>query len=86
MDHQMVAKITSDGLYRVTYGETPGLTLEEIKERQPWKLETVLPGHPKPHEYKLISMAPYKMHQRCAPAFRVGRVLLAADAAHLCNP
>lgn len=26
------------------------------------------------------------MHQRCAPSFRVGRVLLVADAAHLCNP
>ena len=26
------------------------------------------------------------MHQRCAPRLRVGRVLLAADAAHLCNP
>ena len=26
------------------------------------------------------------MHQRCAEKFRVGRVCLAADAAHLCNP
>lgn len=28
----------------------------------------------------------YKIHNRCADAFRVGRVLLAADAAHVCNP
>jgi 2-polyprenyl-6-methoxyphenol hydroxylase-like FAD-dependent oxidoreductase len=82
----MAAKITPDGLYRVTYGEKAGLTWEEIQERQPWKYETILPGHPKPGEYKLVSMAPYKMHQRCAPSFRVGRVLLAADAAHVCNP
>ncbi|KAH6657258.1 FAD binding domain-containing protein [Truncatella angustata] len=82
----MIAKITADGLYRVTYGELPGLSWEEIKKRQPWKYETILPGHPKPEEYNLVSMAPYKMHQRCAPSFRVGRVLLAADAAHLCNP
>lgn len=82
----MIAKITSDGLYRVTYGELPGLTWEEIKQRQPEIFEKILPGHPKPHEYKLLSMAPYKMHQRCAPSYRVGRVLLAADAAHLCNP
>ncbi|ETS74749.1 hypothetical protein PFICI_13233 [Pestalotiopsis fici W106-1] len=82
----MIAKITTDGLYRVTYGELPGLSWEEIKERQPEIFEKILPGHPKSNEYKLVSMAPYKMHQRCAPSFRVGRILLAADAAHLCNP
>ncbi|OAA65548.1 Monooxygenase, FAD-binding protein [Niveomyces insectorum RCEF 264] len=82
----MAAKITKDGLYRVTYGETPGLDLDEYRARQAWKFETMLPGHPKPGEYNTINFAPYKMHQRCAPKFRVGRVLLAADAAHLCNP
>lgn len=82
----MAAKITADGLYRVTYGETPGLTREQYLERQPWKFETMLPGHPKPDAYRIVNFAPYKMHQRCAPAFRVGRVLLVADAAHLCNP
>ncbi|KAL0954831.1 hypothetical protein HGRIS_003775 [Hohenbuehelia grisea] len=82
----MAAKITNDGLYRVTYGESPGLTLEELRARQEMKFELMLPGHPKPSEYKVVNFAPYKMHQRCAPAFRVGRFLLAADAAHLCNP
>ncbi|KAL2023296.1 hypothetical protein VTK56DRAFT_3034 [Thermocarpiscus australiensis] len=82
----MAARITSDGLYRITYGETPGLSREEYLARQPAKFETILPGHPKPDEYKIINFSPYKMHQRCAPKFRVGRVLLAADAAHLCNP
>ncbi|KAL2179634.1 uncharacterized protein P884DRAFT_275946 [Thermothelomyces heterothallicus CBS 202.75] len=82
----MAARITRDGLYRITYGETPGLSREEYRERLPWKFETILPGHPKPDEYKVINFSPYKMHQRCAPKFRVGRVLLAADAAHLCNP
>ncbi|KAH9894710.1 FAD binding domain-containing protein [Xylariomycetidae sp. FL2044] len=82
----MAAKITPDGMYRVTYGESPGLSWEEMKERQPWKYEIMLPGHPKPGDYKIVSMSPYRMHQRCAPAFRVGRILLAADAAHLCNP
>ncbi|KAK4233063.1 hypothetical protein C8A03DRAFT_48270 [Achaetomium macrosporum] len=82
----MAARITRDGLYRITYGETPGLTRDEYLARQPWKFETILPGHPKPDEYKMVNFSPYKMHQRCAPKFRVGRVLLAADAAHLCNP
>lgn len=82
----MAAKITKDGLYRITYGETPGLSVEEYRERQPWKFEKILPGNPKPGDYNMVAWAPYKMHQRCAPKFRVGRVLLAADAAHLCNP
>ncbi|KAI0203686.1 FAD binding domain-containing protein [Astrocystis sublimbata] len=82
----MAARISNDGLYRVTYGESPGLTWDEMRERQPWKYETMLPGHPKPEDYKMIMVSPYKMHQRCAPSFRVGRILLCADAAHLCNP
>ena len=82
----MAAKLTEDKLYRVTYGDIPGLTTEQYKERQPWKFETMLPGHPKPDEYKIVNIAPYKMHQRCASSFRQGRVLLVADAAHLCNP
>ena len=93
----MAAKITKDGLWRVSYGELPGLTPEEVRfpafilrvqlvARQPMKFERMLPGHPKPDQYKLMNCSPYKMHQRCAEKFRVGRFLLAADAAHLCNP
>ena len=50
------------------------------------KYEAMLPGHPKPGDYKLTNISPYKIHQRCAEKFRVGRFLLVADAAHLCNP
>jgi len=50
------------------------------------KYEKMLPGNPKPEDYKLTNISPYKIHQRCAEKFRVGRFLLAADAAHLCNP
>ncbi|KAI0839267.1 FAD binding domain-containing protein [Hypoxylon sp. FL0890] len=82
----MAARLTEDGLYRVTYGEAPGLTWDQMQARQPLKYELMLPGHPRPGQYKLVNMSPYKMHQRCAPKFRVGRILLAADAAHLCNP
>ncbi|KAK0713577.1 FAD binding domain-containing protein [Lasiosphaeria miniovina] len=82
----MAARITKDNLFRITYGETPGLTREEYLERQPGKFEAMLPGHPKAGEYTIVNFSPYKMHQRCAPRFRVGRALLAADAAHLCNP
>ncbi|KAF2713763.1 FAD/NAD(P)-binding domain-containing protein [Pleomassaria siparia CBS 279.74] len=86
VDWYMAAKITTDGLWRVTYGDDAGLSREELIERQPARYEKILPGNPKPGEYKLISMSPYKLQQRCAPSFRVGKILLVADAAHLCNP
>ncbi|KAF4548425.1 FAD-binding domain-containing protein 38 [Elsinoe fawcettii] len=82
----MVAKITTDGMYRITYGELPGLTYDQLKERQPWKFKTFLPGNPDPDQYKIVGFSPYRVHQRCAESFRKGRFLIAADAAHLCNP
>lgn len=73
-------------MWRITYGDTPGLSREELIARQPAKFEAFLPGHPKPGEYKVVNISPYKIHQRIAPRMRVGRFLLAADAGHLCNP
>jgi 2-polyprenyl-6-methoxyphenol hydroxylase-like FAD-dependent oxidoreductase len=34
----------------------------------------------------LVSISPYKIHQRRANRFREGRFLLAGDSAHICNP
>jgi 2-polyprenyl-6-methoxyphenol hydroxylase-like FAD-dependent oxidoreductase len=85
-DYYMAAKITTDGLWRVSYGEDTNLTAEEVIAHQPAKYERMLPGNPKLGDYKLLNVGPYKIHQRCAEHLRVGRVLLAADAAHLCNP
>ncbi|KAF2870017.1 hypothetical protein BDV95DRAFT_608040 [Massariosphaeria phaeospora] len=85
-DWYMAARITTDGLWRVTYGDDDNLSREELIKRQPLRYEQILPGNPKPSDYKLVSMSPYKLQQRCAPSFRVGKVLLVADAAHLCNP
>lgn len=82
----MAAHIQKDGLWRVSYGDLPGLTLEEYRKRQPAKYEAMLPGHPKPDQYELTNFSPYKVHQRLAPKMRVGRFLLAGDSAHLCNP
>ena len=52
----------------------------------PNRYATLLPGNPKPEDFTLVDFSFYNQHQRCAEKFRVGRVLLAADAAHLCNP
>jgi 2-polyprenyl-6-methoxyphenol hydroxylase-like FAD-dependent oxidoreductase len=82
----MAAKITNDGLWRVTYGEIGGLSPEEYRERLPAKFKKMLPGHPEPREYQVVNFSPYKIHQRLAKSLRSGRFLLAADAAHLCNP
>ncbi|PVH73225.1 FAD/NAD(P)-binding domain-containing protein [Cadophora sp. DSE1049] len=82
----MASRITNDGLWRVTYGEKPGKTREQLFEELPAKFEAILPGHPKPEQYKVANFSPYKVHQRLAEKMRVGRFLLAADAAHLCNP
>jgi 3-(3-hydroxy-phenyl)propionate hydroxylase len=36
--------------------------------------------------YELVWVTAYRFHQRLAPRFRIGRVLLAGDAAHLMSP
>jgi len=82
----MAAKISKEGLWRISYGEKAGLTDDQLRERQPWKFKEMLPGHPDPDNYKIINFSPYKIHQRLAKSLRAGRFLLAADAAHLCNP
>ncbi|KAK3699018.1 hypothetical protein LTR37_016622 [Vermiconidia calcicola] len=81
----LIGRINKDNLWRVSYGEKPGLTYEELKERLPWKFSEMFPGE-KPPDYKLDQMSPYRLNQRCASTFRKGRVVLAGDAAHLCNP
>jgi len=73
-------------IWRISYGELPGLSNEELMERQPMKFEQMLPGNPKPDQYRILNKSPYRVHQRCVEDMRVGRVMLAADAAHLCNP
>lgn len=73
-------------MWRISYGELPGLSDEELLARQPMKFESFLPGNPKPGEYRVVNISPYKVHQRCVQTMAKGRVALAADAAHLCNP
>ncbi|MCJ1424708.1 hypothetical protein MMC29_002596, partial [Sticta canariensis] len=85
-ESHIIARLTKDGLWRVAYREDKKVTLQEVLDRQPARYERILPGHPKPEDYTLTNISPYKVHQRCAERFRVGRICLAGDAAHLCNP
>ncbi|KAF2258414.1 putative monooxygenase [Lojkania enalia] len=81
----VVAKLNTSGLWRVSYGEQTGLSDEDLRSRLPMKYEAIFPG-PRPLKYDLKMFSPYRLHQKCASSFRVGRILLAGDAAHLCNP
>ena len=75
------------GLWRVTYGDpVVGLTDEEYLARRPWHFKAILPGHPDPDQYRIEQTNIYNIHNRCVDTFKVGRILLAADAAHVCNP
>ena len=82
----MAAKISTDGLWRLTYGEVPGLTVEEYTERLPSRVREMIPHIRDASAIRIANVGPYRMHQRLATSMRSGRFLLAGDAAHLCNP
>ena len=79
----VIVKIDSSGLWRCTYSEDASLPEETVAERLPEHFAALLPGD---EGYELERLQPYRMHQRAAPTFRSGRVLLAGDAAHATNP
>lgn len=79
----IVIKINDKGLWRVAYGEDPDLTEDQVRSRVAEHYRVLLPGD-EPYELELVNS--YRTHERCSERFRVGRVLLAGDAAHICNP
>ncbi|MGW1783996.1 FAD-dependent oxidoreductase [Streptomyces sp. NPDC002143] len=79
----VIAKIDDTGLWRCTYCEDAALPESAVLDRMTEYFGTVLPGA---SDYELVQYSPYRMHQRAAERFRVGRVLLAGDAAHATNP
>jgi 2-polyprenyl-6-methoxyphenol hydroxylase-like FAD-dependent oxidoreductase len=80
----VIAILSREGLWRCTYMEDATLPEETFLERLPQIYQSLLlPGD---GSYQLARASPYRMHQRSAPAYRVGRVILAGDAAHVTNP
>lgn len=79
----VIAILNNEGLWRCTYMEDAALPEETFLERLPHMYEAILPGR---GSYELVAASPYRMHQRSAPRYRVGRVVLAGDAAHVTNP
>ncbi|MFB9126071.1 monooxygenase [Paraburkholderia dipogonis] len=79
----IIVKLDRNDLWRVTFSEDLELPEEGIPERLEQFLNVIIPNV---KDYKVDAYAPYRMHQRAATKFRVGRVLLAGDAAHATNP
>jgi len=78
----VICRITDD-LWRVTFSEPSELGEDRAEERIREYYDQVLPAGV---EYEKTLHSIYKMHQRVAARLRVGRVLLAGDAAHATNP
>jgi 2-polyprenyl-6-methoxyphenol hydroxylase-like FAD-dependent oxidoreductase len=83
IDWAVVARTGPEGIWRVTYGEDPRLPEEQIRRRIPEHFSKILPGD---EPYEIVAAAPYRVHERTCPRYNVGRVILAGDAAHACNP
>jgi 2-polyprenyl-6-methoxyphenol hydroxylase-like FAD-dependent oxidoreductase len=79
----VVARIDAEGLWRLTYHESGDLPADTFMERLPGKFAGFMPKHA---PYRIKAARPYAIHQRCAQRLRIGRVLLAGDAAHATNP
>ena len=75
--------IDQTGLWRCTYREEGHFTEEEARRHVPDRYALFAPGLA---DCKPVAVNPYRVHDRCVDSFRVGRVLLAGDAAHLVNP
>ena len=79
----VVAQIDAAGLWRLTYHESGDFPADTFRERLPDKFAGFMP---RDAAYRIKAARPYTLHQRCAQRLRVGRVLLAGDAAHATNP
>jgi 2-polyprenyl-6-methoxyphenol hydroxylase-like FAD-dependent oxidoreductase len=75
--------IDQTGLWRCTYREEGHFTEDEARRHVPDRYALFAPGLA---DCKPVAVSPYRVHDRCIDSFRVGRVLLAGDAAHIVNP
>jgi len=78
----VIAKIDNEGLWRCTYMEDAALPEERLMDRIKAVYAAIVPGA----NYTIERATPYRMHQRSAPRYRLGRVALVGDAAHVTNP
>lgn len=79
----LVARIDRSGLHRVTFPDDADLSMAELEARIPEHYARIMPTL---DDYEMTGWAPYRVHERTCPTYNVGRVILAGDAAHVCNP
>lgn len=73
------------GRWRASLYPAPDETVEQALA--PAAIERKLQAiHPRAERYEVQDLRPYRIHQRIVPTYRVGRLLLAGDAAHLNSP
>jgi 2-polyprenyl-6-methoxyphenol hydroxylase-like FAD-dependent oxidoreductase len=81
---RVVARLNkTEHFWRISYGERTDLTEEQRVANIPERFKHFLPDS---RAWQLDRANSYRVHQRCASTLRVGRVLLAGDAAHATNP
>lgn len=73
------------GRWRASLYPAPDETVEQALD--PAAIERKLQAiHPRTDRYEVLDLRPYRIHQRIVPTYRIGRLLLAGDAAHLNSP
>ncbi|HYH29250.1 MAG TPA: FAD-dependent monooxygenase [Pseudonocardia sp.] len=81
---QVLVHPCPDSTFRIDWQVPPGYDLdaERASGALDRRIRTVIGDRP----YELVWSSVYRFHSRCADRMRVGRVLLAGDAAHLMAP
>jgi len=79
----LVARFGEPGPWRYTYAESLTLPDDGIADRMPEVFRASLPDDVHP---QVMAWAAFRMHQRVADRFRVGRAMLLGDSAHVTNP
>ena len=72
-------------LWRCSVYAAAGETIEQAlePERIQTKLRRIIPSQ---DHFKILEIRPYRIHQRIIEHYRIGRVLMAGDAAHINSP
>lgn len=73
------------GLWRVVFPTDPNVPEEDVLA-EPFCRRLVDGFLPERGDYEMPYRSCYKVHQRVAGRFRIGRIVLAGDAAHVNNP
>ncbi|KAJ4244584.1 hypothetical protein NW762_014440 [Fusarium torreyae] len=72
-------------MWRVIYHDAAN-TNEQLIANASSKIQQLLASGSEAPSFELVAVSPYQIHQRLVPEMVKGRVILAADAAHLCCP